>query len=56
MISKILKFDCHAISTLRVYQDYVIQDKGTGKMVAEKAGLKAIQRASPDYYYTSNQR
>ncbi len=52
LISKILSSKCHVISTLRVKQEYVMQDKGNGKFVPEKVGLKAIQRDGLDYEYT----
>ncbi len=50
-IDKILQSDAHFIATMRVKQDYVINNKD-GKMVPEKVGLKAVQRDSVDYEFT----
>ena len=50
-INKILQSDAHVIATMRVKQDYVINQKN-GKMVPEKVGLKAIQRNDLDYEFT----
>ncbi len=50
-INKILQLDAHVIATMRVKQDYVINQKN-GKMVPEKVGLKAIQRNDLDYEFT----
>ena len=50
-INKILGSDCHVISTMRVKQDYVLNQKN-GKMVPEKVGLKAVQRNNLDFEFT----
>lgn len=50
-LDKILQSDAHFIATMRVKQDYVINNKN-GKMVPEKVGLKAVQRDSVDYEFT----
>ncbi|WP_421942428.1 AAA family ATPase [Pedobacter sp.] len=50
-INAILKADCHVISTMRVKQDYVLNQKD-GKYVPEKVGLKAVQRDGVDYEFT----
>ncbi len=50
-IQKILAAPVHIIATLRVKQDYVLNQKN-GKMVPEKVGLKAIQRNDVDYEFT----
>jgi len=52
LISKILSSTTHIIATLRVKQDYVLQDKGNGKLVPEKIGLRSIQRDGLDYEFT----
>ena len=50
-VDKILQSDVHFIATMRVKQDYVINEKN-GKMVPEKVGLKAIQRDEISYEFT----
>lgn len=52
LITKILSSTSHIIATFRVKQDYILQDKGNGKLVPEKVGLKAIQRDGIDYEFT----
>lgn len=52
LITKILASSSHIISTIRVKQDYILQDKGNGKLTPEKVGLKAIQRDGIDYEFT----
>jgi hypothetical protein len=50
-IDKILQSPAHIIATMRVKQDYVLNQKD-GKVVPEKVGLKAIQRDGVDYEFT----
>lgn len=50
-VDKILQSKLHIISTMRVKQDYVLNQKN-GKMIPEKVGLKAIQRNDLDYEFT----
>lgn len=50
-LNKILQSDAHFIATMRVKQDYVLNNKN-GKMVPEKVGLKAIQRDGVDFEFT----
>lgn len=51
LVQKILSSPTHIISTIRVKQDYVLNNKD-GKMVPEKVGLKAVQRDGLDYEFT----
>ena len=48
---KILTSNCHIISSLRVKQDYVLNEKN-GKMIPEKVGLKSVMRDGIDYEFT----
>ena len=50
-IDKILQSPAHIIATMRVKQDYILNQKD-GKFVPEKVGLKAIQRDGVDYEFT----
>lgn len=50
-IDKILQSNVHIICTMRVKQDYVLNEKN-GKIVPEKIGLKAIQRDEISYDFT----
>lgn len=52
LFTKILSSSSHIIATMRVKQDYVLNDKGNGKLVPEKMGLKPIQRDGVDYEFT----
>ncbi len=51
LITKILASTSHIIATIRVKQDYILQDKGNGKLVPEKVGLKCIQKDGIDYEF-----
>lgn len=50
-INAILQANVHVIATMRVKQDYVLNQKD-GKYVPEKIGLKAVQRDGVDYEFT----
>jgi len=50
-INKILQTKTHIINTMRVKQDYVMNQKD-GKYIPEKIGLKAVQRDGVDYEFT----
>jgi hypothetical protein len=50
-VNKILQSDTHIIATMRVKQDYVLNQKN-GKTIPEKVGLKAVQRNDVDYEFT----
>lgn len=50
-VQRILKSNCHIISTMRTKQDYILTEKN-GKMVPEKVGLKAVMRDGIDYEFT----
>ncbi|HMT54440.1 MAG TPA: AAA family ATPase [Saprospiraceae bacterium] len=52
LITKILSSTSHIIVTIRVKQDYILQDKGNGKLSPEKVGLKTIMRDGIDYEFT----
>lgn len=51
-LDKILQSPCHIICTLRVKQDYVINQRSDGKMVPEKVGLKSIMKDGVEYEFT----
>ncbi|MDB4443259.1 ATP-binding protein [Saprospiraceae bacterium] len=50
-INKMMDAPVHIIATMRVKQDYVLNQKD-GKYIPEKVGLKAIQRDGVDYEFT----
>ncbi|MFC4209550.1 AAA family ATPase [Pedobacter lithocola] len=50
-INKILQAKAHVISTMRVKQDYILNQQN-GKYIPEKIGLKAVQRDGVDYEFT----
>lgn len=50
-INSILQADAHIIATMRVKQDYVLNQKD-GKYIPEKIGLKPVQRDGVDYEFT----
>lgn len=50
-VNKILQSHAHIIATMRVKQEYVLNEKN-GKTVPEKVGLKAVQRDGMDYEFT----
>ena len=50
-VQKILSSPTHIIATMRVKQNYVLNEKN-GKYIPEKVGLKAVQRDNVDYEFT----
>lgn len=50
-VNKILQTNIHVLATMRVKQDYVLNQKN-GKTVPEKVGLRAVQRNDVDYEFT----
>ena len=50
-VNCIIQCPCHIIATMRVKQDYVLNQKD-GKYIPEKVGLKAVQRDGVDYEFT----
>lgn len=50
-IDKILNSSAHIIATMRVKQDYVLNQKD-GKYIPEKVGLKSVMRDGIDYEFT----
>jgi len=50
-IDKILNSTSHIIATMRVKQDYVLNQK-EGKYIPEKVGLKSVMRDGIDYEFT----
>ncbi|TZF85810.1 AAA family ATPase (plasmid) [Pedobacter sp. BS3] len=51
LVNAILQSNTHIIATMRVKQDYVLNQKD-GKYIPEKVGLRAIQRDGLDYEFT----
>lgn len=51
-VNAILQSKCHVIVTIRSKQDYILADKGNGKMTPEKVGMKGIQRDGIEYEMT----
>lgn len=51
-LDKILQSPAHIICTLRVKQDYVINQRSDGKMVPEKVGLKSVMKDGVEYEFT----
>jgi len=51
-IDKMLQSPCHIIATMRVKQDYVLNQTKEGKYVPEKVGLKSVMRDGIDYEFT----
>lgn len=50
-IQRMLSSPFHILATMRVKQDYVLNEKD-GKVVPQKVGLKSIQRDGVDYEFT----
>lgn len=50
-VDKILQSHCHIITTMRVKQDYVLNQKD-GKYIPEKVGLKSVMRDGIEYEFT----
>jgi hypothetical protein len=52
LVQRMLQSSSHIVATLRTKQDYILQDKGGGKLTPEKVGLAAVQRDDLSYEFT----
>ncbi len=52
LMDAIMQADVHIICTVRSKQEYVLTDKGNGKLVPEKVSMKPIQRDQVEFLFT----
>lgn len=52
LMDAIMQADVHIICTVRSKQEYVLTDKGNGKLIPEKVSMKPIQRDQVEFLFT----
>lgn len=52
LVEALLSSPCHVITTMRVKQEYVLEENERGKKVPRKVGLQPVQRDGMEYEFT----
>lgn len=51
LVDAMLQSPCHIVGTMRVKQEYVLEDNGRGKQVPRKVGMAPVQREGMEYEF-----